>query len=132
MREIIGSNNAQRDLITLRNTVAYYSTRQPTIVKTKEEESVLPMELPEPINHRSCAQCPYNTLCTTYLTQKEKKDMNVSHPLKAVDQKVADYLTQEHIDYVMKWVSLLQIEEDTENQDLVSWKDVWTLEPLKR
>ncbi|OXU27176.1 hypothetical protein TSAR_005441 [Trichomalopsis sarcophagae] len=132
MREIIGSNNAQRDLITLRNTVAYYSTRQPTIVKTKEEESVLPMEFPKPINHRACAQCPYNTLCTTYLTEEEKKELSVSHPLKAIDKKVADYLTQEHIDYVTKWVSLLQIEEDAENQDLVSWKDVWTLDPLKR
>ena len=132
MKEIVGSYYAQRDLITLRNTVAYYSTRQPTIIKEKDEEIVLPMEFPKPISHSFCAKCPYNVLCCTYLTEENKKELYDNHPLKIVSEKVTSHLSQEHIDYVMKWVSLLQIEETTDNQDAVSWKDVWTLKPSKR
>jgi DNA replication ATP-dependent helicase Dna2 len=131
MREIIGSIHVRRDLITLRNTVAYYSTRQPTIVKIKDKEKTLPMEFPKPINHTACTQCPYNALCCTYLTKEDKKSFHDNHPLKIIDKDVSNYLTQEHIEYVMKWISLLQLEESFDNQD-ISWKDVWTIKPSKR
>lgn len=132
MKEIVGSTYAQRDLITLRNTVAYYSTRQPTIVKVNDEETILPVELPKPINHPVCAKCPYNVLCCTYLTDEDKAELGDSHPLKSLNDTTTGHLKEEHVEYVMKWVSLLQLEEITDNKDVTSWKDVWTLEPSKR
>ncbi|XP_011497462.1 PREDICTED: DNA replication ATP-dependent helicase/nuclease DNA2 [Ceratosolen solmsi marchali] len=132
MREITGSVHVRRDLITLRNTVAYYSTRQPTIVKIKNKETILPMELPKPIDHTACTQCPYNVLCCTYLMKEDKKVLHDNHPLKILDNEISSYLSEEHTEYVMKWISLLQLEESLDNRDIVSWKDVWTIKPSKR
>lgn len=132
MREIVGSKNAQRDLITLRNTVAYYSSRQPTITNINSEDAVQPMEFPKPISHPACAKCPYNVLCCAYLTEEDKNDLHDSNPLKKISEQIISHLTQDHIDYVMKWVSLLQIEEKTDSEEMATWKDVWTLEPSKR
>lgn len=133
MKEIVGSNYAQRDLLTLRNTVAYYLTRQPIIVDVEGEETILPTEFPKPINHPACSKCPYNVLCSVYLTKEDKKDFNEYHPLEKISDEVTSHLSPEHIAYVMKWVSLLQLEENTaDNRDPIAWKDVWTLPPAKR
>ncbi|XP_058791831.1 DNA replication ATP-dependent helicase/nuclease DNA2-like [Phymastichus coffea] len=132
MKEIKGSIHAQRDLIALRNSVAYYSTRQPVVVKIKEEETVMPMEFPKPINRRSCSTCPYNTLCCTYLSDEDKKELHEGHHLKELYNNITGHLKPEHREYVMKWVSLLQLEETAERQDQVSWRDIWTLKPSKR
>ncbi|KAL7288860.1 hypothetical protein TKK_0016832 [Trichogramma kaykai] len=132
MREIVGSFNAQRDLITLRNTVAYYLSREPIILKVNDEEVVQPMEFPKPINHPSCSKCPYNVLCCTYLTEDDKNDMSENHPLKTLSEQATSHLTKDHMNYVMKWISLLQIEEKSDNEEVTSWKDVWTLKPSKR
>lgn len=132
MKEIKGSPPAQRDLIMLRNSVAYYSTRLPVIVKVGEEETVMPMELPKPINHHVCSKCPYNVLCCSYLTEEDKKEFHEGHHLKETYNKIIEHLKPEHIEYVGKWVSLLQLEETAENRDVVSWKDVWTVKPSKR
>lgn len=132
MKEVTGSNYAQRDLLTLRNTVAYYLTRQPTIINIDGKETILPMEFPKPINHPSCAKCPYNVLCSVYLTEEDKTDFHENHSLRKISEDVTSHLTSEHIAYVMKWVSLLQLEENTDNQDLSTWKDVWTLPPSTR
>lgn len=132
MKEIIGSNYAQRDLLTLRNTVAYYLTRQPIIVNVNDKETILPMEFPKPISHTSCSKCPYNVLCSVYLTEEDKKDFNENHPLKKISEDVTKHLSAEHIAYVLKWVSLLQLEENTESEESIAWKDVWTLPPSAR
>ncbi|XP_014211220.1 DNA replication ATP-dependent helicase/nuclease DNA2 [Copidosoma floridanum] len=132
MREVIGSYHAQRDLITLRNSVAYYSTREPVIMKTKDEEKVLPMELPKPINHHSCSKCTYKSLCCTYLTDGDRKEMHDGHHLKNLDDNVTSHLLPEHVEYVKKWITLMQIEEITENEDVFKWSDLWTMKPSKR
>lgn len=62
MKELKSSSNEQRDLIMLRNELAYYLSKNPVSSNDKN------MELPEPINHHSaCSNCPYNVICCTYL-----------------------------------------------------------------
>lgn len=96
------------------------------MIKENGNEKILPMELPDPISHFSCAKCPYNVLCCSYL-----KDDN-QHPIRELKEKITSHLTQEHIDYVLKWVSLMQLEENTENVNMSSWKDVWLMQPEER
>lgn len=94
MKEIKTSHGEKRDLMMLRNEVAYYLKQIPKLpIKSQDIEStnsdiqehsskssftvmsegdamksLIMAELPEPINHHSaCQKCPYATICTTYL-----------------------------------------------------------------
>lgn len=90
------------------------------------------MELPEPIDHPACSKCPYNTLCCSYLNEKDLEKLSESHSIRRLAKDITAHLTKDHIEYVTRWVSLLQLEEVTENMNIPGWKDIWTLEPHKR
>lgn len=68
LREIPPTQKEKRDIIIMRNELAYYLTRKPKIVEEGETKNkkLVPPDLPEPINHQSCAKCPYNVICTAY------------------------------------------------------------------
>lgn len=136
MREIKGSYNEKRDLILLRNDLAYYLTKQNELYahlkgqplasvqheNNRLEQSFLEHfkqlsthpELPEPINHHSaCGSCPYNILCSLYL--KQNKDqlalLSESHPMRTISGLVTIHLTEAHIEYFCHWIALLALEE---------------------
>lgn len=85
LREVHTKHNEKRDLIMLRNELAYYLMQHPNIsvsdipddnsdnskISTVEDKRGRLMfgDLPEPINHHSaCNKCPYSTVCTVLLT----------------------------------------------------------------
>ncbi|VEN40835.1 unnamed protein product [Callosobruchus maculatus] len=72
LREIPTTHREQRDIVLLRNELAYYLTRRPKVVQNKESgvKQIYPPELPEPINHRGCSKCPYNVLCASYAREQ--------------------------------------------------------------
>ncbi|XP_033220291.1 DNA replication ATP-dependent helicase/nuclease DNA2 [Belonocnema kinseyi] len=133
MKEIKNSHHEQRDLLMLRNTLSYYLAKKSNVnVDNFEDFKELMLDLPEPINHRNaCSSCPVNNLCCMYLSHDENfRQKDSSHPLKVLSEKILSRLKPEHINYVMRWVKLLQIEEDSNSAN--SMKDMWTLEPRQR
>ncbi|KYN37622.1 DNA2-like helicase [Trachymyrmex septentrionalis] len=132
MQEIKSRHHEKRDLILLRNTLAHYFTKQPEDLRSINSESDLKaMELPEPINHHSaCSRCSYQTLCCAYLARDPNANLSLSHPLTALLKEVQDNIEIRHLDYIMKWIALLQLEESCENNSSLS--SVWTTSPEKR
>lgn len=125
MRQVKGNRNEQRDLILLRNEVAYYLSKQhesyATLCENTDDDfdaqfkrlTVRP-DLPEPINHHSaCQSCPYQVLCSTYLARNPEMMSTLSkqHPLREMASLVTCHLTEAHIDYFCRWVGLLALED---------------------
>ncbi|XP_011068537.1 PREDICTED: DNA replication ATP-dependent helicase/nuclease DNA2 [Acromyrmex echinatior] len=133
MQEIKSGHHEKRDLILLRNILAHYFTKQPEDLRSINSESDLKaMELPEPINHHSaCSRCSYQTLCCAYLARDPNANLSLSHPLTALLKEVQDNIETRHLDYIMKWIALLQLEESYENNNN-NLSSVWTTSPEKR
>ena len=134
MQEIKSSRHEQRDLLMLRNTISYYLSKKSNVnVDNFDDIKELQLDLPEPINHRNaCSTCPVNHLCCMYLAHDEEfRRRDSTHPLKALSEKLLGHLKPEHINYVMRWVKLQQIEEDN-NTANSSMKDMWTMKPQQR
>ncbi|XP_050465374.1 DNA replication ATP-dependent helicase/nuclease DNA2 [Cataglyphis hispanica] len=132
MQEIKSSHHEKRDLILLRNTLVHYFSRKPEDFHNINSESDLKaMELPEPINHSACSRCPYQTLCCAYLTRDQNANLSPSHPLTAPMKKLLEDFESNHLNYVMKWIALLHLEETYENSNN-NLSNVWTMSPEKR
>jgi len=131
MQEIKSNHNEKRDLILLRNTLAHYFATKPEDLQSTSSD-LKAMELPEPINHRSaCIKCPYQTLCCTYLTRDPNANLSSSHPLTPLIKELLDSIESNYLDYIMKWVALLQLEESYE-RDNNNLSNIWTMSPEKR
>lgn len=132
MKEIKSSHNEKRDLILLRNTLAHYFAKKPEDHWHISSESDLEMmKLPEPINHHACTKCPYQTICCAYLTKDSNANLSPSHPLTALIKELLSDCESSHLDYVIKWIALLQLEELYENSNS-SMSSFWTMSPEKR
>lgn len=134
MQEIQSGHSERRDLILLRNTLANYFARKPVekLSDLSSESDWQTLELPEPINHHSaCSKCTYNALCCTYLSRDPKVQLSESHPLVELGKQILEKFKPTHIDYVVKWVALLRIEENAQSSDNVQ-RYMWTLSPEKR
>ncbi|XP_076683679.1 DNA replication helicase/nuclease 2 isoform X2 [Andrena cerasifolii] len=134
MQEIKSEHSERRDLILLRNTLAYYFSRKPVekLSDLSSEWDWQTLELPEPIHHHSaCSNCTYNALCCTYLNRDPKVQLSESHPLVKLGKQILEKFKPTHIDYIVKWIALLRIEESAQSSDNVQ-RDIWTLTPEKR
>ncbi|RLU18862.1 hypothetical protein DMN91_009220 [Ooceraea biroi] len=130
MQEIKYNHHEKRDLILLRNTLAHYFAIRPDFQDTSLDLKA--MELPEPINHHSaCLKCPYQTVCCAYLTRDPNVDLKPSHPLTPLMKELLDSIGSSHLDYIMKWIALLQLEENYESNNNNS-SNLWTMSPEKR
>lgn len=137
MREISGGHRERRDLMLLRNTLVHYFVEQREYLRhaTAESELRQPMPLPEPINHHSaCQRCPYRTLCCVYLTRDPDGTASLapSNPLTALVDELSRDFEPSHLDYVTRWVALLQLEESHERGDDGALSALWTVSPEKR
>lgn len=150
IREVRGSRNEQRDLILLRNDLAYYLSNQNEayanfsnkIVDDKQiscdssldtafSKLAFKPELPEPISHHSaCGSCPYNIICSVYLNKNEemKNSLSKKHPLREISTLVTVHLNDDHVKYFCHWVGILAL-EDQETRRANSLKNIWTQEP---
>lgn len=152
IKEVQGSRNEHRDLIMLRNELAYYMSKEKEryaeltqLPDNKENTTELTMEsvfnkiinkpeLPEPINHPSaCRNCPYNIICSLYLNKNPemKGSLKSSHVLREISDLVTVHLKQEHIEYFCRWVGILALEgQEGRKTHLV--KNLWTQKPETR
>ncbi|XP_066591181.1 DNA replication ATP-dependent helicase/nuclease DNA2 isoform X2 [Prorops nasuta] len=124
MQEIRHTRNEKRDLVTTRNNLAHFISKlqKPQIDENNVWKS---LDLPDPINHRNaCNSCSYKTICCSLLT-KENKNLPPEHPIVELSQEILEDIKPHHIDYVIKWIALLQLENIAENQDN-AMKDLWT------
>lgn len=132
MQEIKSGHREKRDLILLRNTLAYYFAKKPEDLQNMNSESDLKaIELPEPINHPACSKCPYQTLCCAYLAKDPDTNLSPSHPLTMLIEELRNNFEINHLNYIMKWIALLQLEESYENNNN-NLSSVWTTSPEKR
>lgn len=132
MQEIKSSHHEKRDLILLRNTLVHYFSKKPEDLHNMSSQSDLKtMELPEPINHPACTRCPYQTLCCAYLTRDPNANLSQSHQLTVPMTQLLNDFESSHLDYVIKWIALLQLEEayETSNSSL---SNIWTMSAEKR
>lgn len=125
MRQVKGNRNEQRDLILLRNEVAYYLSKQQESYAELCENSdndfdvqfkqlTVQPELPDPINHHSaCRNCPYQVLCSMYLDKNPEMMSSLSqqHPMREIAGLATCHLTEAHIEYFCRWVGLLALED---------------------
>lgn len=137
MQEIQSNHCEERDLIILRNTLVQFLSKAPEyemLEKENEEKetTVKQMDLPEPINFRNaCTKCPYNTICSVYAERDRNLQLPESHPLKTIANETMNHLEPQHIEYVMNWITMLQLDEPS-NCNLGALKNIWILEPAKR
>lgn len=120
MKEIVVNRNDQRDLMLLRNDVAYYTNKNRQSVEyrksfkmfTRRMNTFANPELPEPISHHNaCCKCPYNAICCAFLTNDKSTEIAPTHPLRRVMDDVSDHLLPSHVDYFVHWSGLLALEE---------------------
>jgi len=131
MQEIKSNHHEKRDLIRLRNTLAHYFAMKPEDLQDTSSD-LKTMELPEPINHRSaCIKCPYQMLCCAYLTRDPNANLSSSHPLIPLMKELLDNIDSSYLDYIMKWIALLQLEESYE-RDNNNLSNIWAMSPEKR
>lgn len=83
LKEIPPSQAEKRDLIILRNELAYFLSRNPKVVKTEQGQYVEPPEVPEGIDHPSCSKCPYSSVCMAY-SKYSKEDVRAKKNLSQV------------------------------------------------
>ncbi|XP_017754506.1 PREDICTED: DNA replication ATP-dependent helicase/nuclease DNA2 [Eufriesea mexicana] len=134
IQEINSGYPEKRDLILLRNTLASYFVPKSIekITSLTSESGWQILELPEPINHHSaCSKCIYSALCCAYLSKDTNIQLSDSHPLTKLGKQILDKFKPTHIDYILHWVSLLQIEESAQFSENIM-KYLWTLSPEKR
>lgn len=121
MKEVKINRNEQRDLILLRNEIAYYMANSGQSIEFRDNFNLykekLPTfglpELPEPINHHSaCYNCPYQIICGSYLSRDTSFQPSNRHPLKNILTQISSHLPPSHIDYFIHWTGLLSIEEE--------------------
>ncbi|XP_050432477.1 DNA replication ATP-dependent helicase/nuclease DNA2 isoform X2 [Adelges cooleyi] len=117
----------KRDLIMLRNRLVHYLKSNRVVMDSIDK--YIPI-LPEPINHHSaCGKCPYLTICSSVLSKESFETLAQNNPLRNLGPKAISHLKPEHIDYVMRWTGLLQLENyiDTSDNLLAKTSDIWTL-----
>nr|XP_012226451.1 PREDICTED: DNA replication ATP-dependent helicase/nuclease DNA2 [Linepithema humile] len=132
MQEIRSSHHEKRDLMLLRNTLAHYMTQKLEDQNVDSPSDLKMMELPEPIYHHvACAKCSYQNLCCAYLARDPNANLSPTHPLTVPIKELLDNFQSNHLDYVMTWIALLQLEESSENSNN-SLSSIWTTCPEKR
>ncbi|XP_044761350.1 DNA replication ATP-dependent helicase/nuclease DNA2 isoform X2 [Coccinella septempunctata] len=135
MKEIPMSENEKRDIMILRNELAYYLRRKPKVIHSKLNDAVQkiePSELPTPISHHSaCGKCPYNIICTTFI-EYNKDDLSNNKSLRHIKDEVLSHLTEAHINYFIHWSSLINLVEVSEKSTSKSAQEILTMAPLER
>lgn len=129
MKEVSITRHAQRDLIMLRNDLAYYSLKQ--LPETVNNKITIP-ELPEPINHHSaCQACPYNVICCTYLKNDLKANLSENHPLQEVSKNCLSHLKDKYFEYFIHWTGIIAYEVEVSRKEN-QLKTIWTETAEKR
>ncbi|XP_067637640.1 DNA replication ATP-dependent helicase/nuclease DNA2 [Eurosta solidaginis] len=137
LRELRSTHNEQRDLIMLRNELAYYTGYKNTVTsiettKHSEDKYAQPLKLPDPISHHSaCSNCEYATICCTFAKTDPELQLRGGHPLHAVIQTVTEHLRHEDYKYFMHWCGLLVLEEQ-EARKSNNVRALWTKTPEQR
>ncbi|XP_028132105.2 DNA replication ATP-dependent helicase/nuclease DNA2 [Diabrotica virgifera virgifera] len=126
VKEISHTKKEERDLIYLRNELVYYLTQS----VTEADNILIPPSLPEPINHKSCTNCPYSAICTVY-AHVNNESLSSKPTLKSIQDEILQNLKQSHIDYFMKWTSLLLIEAES-NKGAKDIKEIYLVPPSDR
>ncbi|XP_012282374.1 DNA replication ATP-dependent helicase/nuclease DNA2 isoform X2 [Orussus abietinus] len=131
MREMRHGHPERRDLIVVRNNLAHYLDGVKKKKFNLDSKVLKPMEIPEPISFRNaCVKCSYNRLCCAYLNNDSDSNLSEQHPLRTISKEILSHLPSEHINYIMKWILLLEMEDISENND--SLKHFWKTVPEKR
>lgn len=124
MSEVVSTKHEQRDLIMLRNQLAYYLR--------KDLLDDAGPNLPEPISHHSaCAKCPYNILCCTFLRFGKDIEISETNPLNELSPLLLSHLEDIHFDYFLQWTHLVTL-ENSESQKQNQIKLLWTKSPEQR
>lgn len=131
LREVASGRNEQRDLLMLRNDLAYWLTREVAVPASKED----PLEqlpLPEPVYHHSaCGNCAYNTICSSFAQKDSSLQLSDSHPLKKLMPQLLEHLSEADHAYVQHWCGLLALEEQ-HNRQSSHVRSFWTKDPAER
>ncbi|XP_017012986.2 DNA replication ATP-dependent helicase/nuclease DNA2 [Drosophila takahashii] len=131
LREVPSGRNEQRDLVILRNELAYWLTRE-MVVPSGKEDPLEQLQLPEPVYHHSaCGNCAYNTICSSFASRDESLNLSASHPLKKLMPQLLSHLQEADHSYVHHWCSLLALEEQHNRLSSQS-RYFWTEDPEKR
>lgn len=126
---VSSNRHMKRDLIMLRNEVAYYLSRGlPNTASEKFDLSKDILQLPDPLNNQHvCSRCPYSVICTAYL-KHENRDLAQTHSIKLIAAESLNHLTDRHIDYFIRWAGLIFL-EDEEARKNFRLKHLWTKSP---
>ncbi|XP_055625304.1 DNA replication ATP-dependent helicase/nuclease DNA2-like [Toxorhynchites rutilus septentrionalis] len=129
---VLSNRNMKRDLIMLRNEVAYYLSKGlPNITSDSFNISKDILPLPEPLNNRHvCSRCPYSVLCTAYL-KREERNLSDDHAIKLIADESLSHLTDKHIDYFIHWAGLIFLEHEESRRNF-KLKHLWTKTPEVR
>ncbi|KAH8269375.1 hypothetical protein KR018_008815 [Drosophila ironensis] len=131
LKEVPTGRNEQRDLILLRNDLAHWLSRQ-VAIPAERNDPLEQFQLPEPIYHHSaCANCVYNTICSSFAQRDSQLKLSESHPLRNLMPQLLAHLSPQDQDYVQHWCGLLALEEQ-HNRQSSQLSSLWTDNPQKR
>ncbi|KAK9881525.1 hypothetical protein WA026_016406 [Henosepilachna vigintioctopunctata] len=135
IKEIPMMENEKRDIMILRNELAYYLKRRPKVISPhgdKKEKYICPPELPEPINHRNaCRSCPYNVICSSF-SQYNKDDLSTNKSFSKVREEMLSHLEEQHLNYFIHWSSLINLEEVECNSSSKLVQEIYRRSPKQR
>lgn len=123
---VSSNRNMKRDLIMLRNEVAYYLSKGlPNTASESFDLAKDTLQLPEPLNNTHvCSRCPYSVICTTHL-KREGRDLPAEHAIRLISDESLSHLSDQHIDYFIRWAGLIYL-EDEESKRSFKLKHIWT------
>lgn len=132
MKEVKSARKDERELLLQRNSMAYYLSTIPDNLIDNDSDKLTSMKLPNPIFHeKHCNNCAYNTVCTAFADRDEDLYLSEHHPIAKFKNSLIPHLTDDHINYVIKWISLVEIEE-AHNRNIELARCVWNTTPISR
>lgn len=131
IHEIHKSHEEARNLIILRNTLAYYLNIQSDTSSDTSKLST-PMRLPSPINNwKMCKRCDYNMICHAHVRMGTCDLVEPTNPMASTRRKTFKHLTTQRMRFFIEWMGVLQLESKA-NGDEEFIRKLWTNTPEER
>ncbi|XP_032047006.1 DNA replication ATP-dependent helicase/nuclease DNA2 [Aythya fuligula] len=133
MYPVSGTRMDKRELMKLRNQVAFYlmhSTYKSAVGRQRSQLAALPPVIDD---SQACKYCSQMHNCFLYSRAVEEKIASVSFPpaMVSIIEKETQHLKPSHLEYFSLWYLMLTLEMQT-GEGRKGYKNIWTIPSLER
>uniref|UniRef100_A0A8B9R5N2 DNA replication ATP-dependent helicase/nuclease n=1 Tax=Anas platyrhynchos TaxID=8839 RepID=A0A8B9R5N2_ANAPL len=133
MYPVSGTRMDKRELMKLRNQVAFYlmhSTYKSTVGRQHSQLAALPPVIDD---SQACKYCSQMHNCFLYSRAVEEKIASISFPpaMVSIIEKETQHLKPSHLEYFSLWYLMLTLEMQT-GEGRKGYKNIWMIPSLER